>query len=119
MFFWKTSEIAERPFGVSALPALEREFFTDNLLVQIRFIIVMTRWTGFAPWEFESPFPGSLACTFLVLEVGPNRRFHISDVLAGRGEFAFFSREMAQISPPALRVGPTPLENLLVLDLFP
>ena len=29
----------------------EREFFIDNLLVQIHFIIVMIRWTGLAPWE--------------------------------------------------------------------
>ena len=38
----------------------EREFFVDNLLVRIHFIIVMVRWTGLAPWEFESPFPCSL-----------------------------------------------------------
>ena len=43
----------------------EREFFLDNLLVRIHFIIVMIRWTGLAPWEFESPFPGSLTSTFL------------------------------------------------------
>ena len=42
-----------------------REFFIDNLLVQIHFIIVMIRWTGLAPWEFEFPFPGSLTPTFL------------------------------------------------------
>ena len=30
----------------------EREFFIDNLLVRIHFIIVMIRWTGFAPCEF-------------------------------------------------------------------
>ena len=24
------------------------------------------RWTGLVPWEFESPFPGSLTSTFLV-----------------------------------------------------
>ena len=29
----------------------EREFFIDNLLVRIHFIIVMIRWTGLAPWE--------------------------------------------------------------------
>ena len=38
----------------------------DNLLVRIHFIIVMIRWTGLAPWEFEIPFPGSLKSTFLV-----------------------------------------------------
>jgi len=31
----------------------EREFFIDNLLVRIHFIIVMIRWTGLAPWEFN------------------------------------------------------------------
>ena len=40
-------------------PAQEREFFFDNLLVRIHFIIVMIRWTGLAPWEFEFPFPSS------------------------------------------------------------
>ena len=43
----------------------EREFVIDNLLVRIHFIIVMIRWTGLAPWEFEFPFPGSLTSTFL------------------------------------------------------
>ena len=36
----------------------EREFFIDNLLVGIHFIIVMIRWTDIAP-----PFPGSLKFT--------------------------------------------------------
>jgi len=45
----------------------EREFFTDNLLVRVHFIIVMIKWTGLTPWEFEFPFPGSLTSTFLVL----------------------------------------------------
>ena len=46
--------------------ARTREFFVDNLQVRINFIIEMIRWTGLAPWEFEFPFPGSLASTFLV-----------------------------------------------------
>ena len=41
----------------------EREFFIDNLLVRIHFIIEMIWWTGLAPWEFEFPFPGSLIST--------------------------------------------------------
>ena len=45
----------------------ENEFFIDNLLVRIHFIIVMIRWTGLAPWEFEFPFPGSLISTFINL----------------------------------------------------
>ena len=40
--------------------APEREFFVDNLVVRIYFIIVMIRWTGLAPWEFEFPFPTHL-----------------------------------------------------------
>jgi len=43
----------------------ERDFFIDNLLVRIHYIIVMIRWTGLAPWEFQLPFPGSLTSTFL------------------------------------------------------
>ena len=43
----------------------ERELVIDNLLVRIHFIIVMIRWTGLAPWEFEFPLPGSLTSTFL------------------------------------------------------
>ena len=43
----------------------EREFFIDNLLVRIHLIIVIIRWTGLAPWEFESHFPGSLESTSL------------------------------------------------------
>ena len=31
-----------------------------QVLVRVHFIIVMIRWTGLAPWEFEFPFPGSL-----------------------------------------------------------
>jgi len=42
----------------------ERELCIDNLPVRIHFIIVSIRWTGLAPWEFEFPFPGSLASTF-------------------------------------------------------
>jgi len=44
----------------------EREFFIDNLLVRMLFIIVMIRWTGLAPWEFEFQFPCCLISTFLV-----------------------------------------------------
>ena len=43
----------------------ETEFFIDNLLVRIHFIIVMIRWTGLAPWEYALPFLGSPTSTFL------------------------------------------------------
>ena len=56
------------PFPASLPPSFpgqrEREFFIDNLLVRIHFIIVMIRWTGLAPWEFEFSFPGSLTSKF-------------------------------------------------------
>ena len=45
---------------------LQREFCIDNLLVRIRYIIVMIKWTGLAPWEFDFFFAGSLTSTFLV-----------------------------------------------------
>ena len=44
--------------------ATVREFFIDNLLVRIHFIIELSWWTGLAPWEFEFPFPGSLTSAF-------------------------------------------------------
>jgi len=61
----------------------KREFFIDNLLVRIHFLIVMIRWTGLAPWEFEFPFPGSLTATFLqnvkfLAAVTPPTKFLIS-----------------------------------------
>ena len=67
-------------------PLLERqrEFFIDNLLVRIRFIIVMIRWTGLAPWEFELLFPG--------------RRCYI-DAVAGRRHG---SERIARSAPPPL-----------------
>ena len=43
----------------------EREFLIDNLLIRFLFLMVMIRWTGLAPWEFEFPFPGSLTFPFL------------------------------------------------------
>jgi len=53
----------------------KRELFIDNLLVRIHFIIVMIRWAGLAPWEFESPFPGSLTSAFL--KGGGDLMFHV------------------------------------------
>ena len=44
---------------------MEKEFFIDTLLVRVHYTIVMIRWTGLAPWEFEFPFPGSVASTLL------------------------------------------------------
>ena len=38
----------------------EKEFITENLQVRISFIIVMIRWTGLAPWDFNSLFQVAL-----------------------------------------------------------
>ena len=40
----------------------KREFFVDNLLIRVQFIIEMIWWTGLAPWEFKLPF-FRLICT--------------------------------------------------------
>jgi len=52
-------------FEVHCAGRKEIEFFLDNLLVRIHFVVEMIRWTGLAPWEFEFLFPGSLTSTFL------------------------------------------------------
>ena len=65
----QTSGFKNEPslFNVTTAPDLgEKEFFIDNLLVRNHFIIVMIRWTGLAPWEFNFRFSGSLTSTFLV-----------------------------------------------------
>ena len=61
--------LRQRSVHTPHLSRRERAFFFDDLLVRIYYIIVMIRWTGLAPWKFESPFPGSLASTFLVCSV--------------------------------------------------
>ena len=38
----------------------ERGFFIDNLLVRIRFIIVMIKWTGLASWVLNILFQVAL-----------------------------------------------------------
>ena len=43
----------------------QEELIINDLLVRIHFIMVMVRWIGLAPWEFELSFPGSLTSTFL------------------------------------------------------
>jgi hypothetical protein len=63
--------------GGAGDPFRQRELFIDNLLVRIHFIIVMIRWTGLAPWEFEFFFSGRLSSTFLVF-------FPFRDVQAAR-----------------------------------
>ena len=43
----------------------ERDFFIDNQLVRIHFIIEMIWWIGLAPWESEFPCPGCHISTVL------------------------------------------------------
>jgi hypothetical protein len=50
---------------VRSLTKPERDFFIDNLLVRIHFIIVMIWWNGLASWEFEFLFSDSLIFTYL------------------------------------------------------
>jgi len=52
MFREKVLQMSERE-GVEEGGGRGVEFFIDNLLVRIHFIIVMIRWTGLAPWERE------------------------------------------------------------------
>ena len=63
--FWTLSFFCSAAGGQQSKDGGEREFFIDNLLVRIHFIIEMIRWTGLAPWEIEFPFPGILTSTFL------------------------------------------------------
>ena len=53
---------AKRELSYERGTPVEREFIIDNPLVRIHRCFL---WTGLAPWEFESPFPGSLISTFL------------------------------------------------------
>ena len=48
----------------------EMEFSIDFLIVRNHFIIVMIRWTGLAPWEFDFTFLGSLISKFVEGWVG-------------------------------------------------
>ena len=57
LFAWK-----RRTHPQTSCYARERQFFIDNPLVRIHFVIVMIRWTGLAPWEFE--YSGDLNATF-------------------------------------------------------
>jgi len=66
---------------VQACAQREREFFIDNLLVRIHFILLMIRWTGLAPWEFEFPFPGSLTSTFLYAGMRATFKIHVPIVV--------------------------------------
>ena len=55
-----------------------------------RVIIQMIWWTGLAPWEFESPFPGSLTSTLLGRGAEPCRcspasRFAVNGSVRVRG----------------------------------
>ena len=49
----------------------EREIFIDNLLVRIHFIIVMIRWTGLAPWEFQGRVPSRVLLFFFFIDLQP------------------------------------------------
>ena len=73
--------------GVKLECGTKGEFFIDNLLVRIHFIVVMIRWTGLAPRELEFPFPGSLTSTFLVAARQPPPHRHPRRAAAGQEFF--------------------------------
>ena len=70
----------------------ERDFFVDNLLIRIHFIIIMIRWTGLAPWEFEFPFTGSLTSTFLSHKNAPPLYAYAQDLMVLGGWALFYER---------------------------
>jgi len=77
---------------LQAIPLSEREFFIDNLLVRIKFIIEMIWWTGLAPWEFEVPFPGSLTFVKSGFHMcWPWERMEQSQNVDNAGLFFFFT----------------------------
>jgi len=85
----------------------EREFFIDNLLARNHFIIVMIRWTGLAPWEFEFPFPGSLTSTFLADQIKPH------------GHGAAVSHHVARKQRPLVTPDPGNLQPSLFFVITP
>ena len=84
----------------SSAPLLEREFFIGNLLVRIHFIIVMIRWTGLAPWQFEFPFSGSLTSTFLAPLLDGDGQAH-----GTHNPRARTNKDLHQQSPLGFKVG--------------
>ena len=48
----------------------EGDFFVDDKLVRIHFIIEIIQRTGSAPWGFEVPFPGSLSSDHQFITLG-------------------------------------------------
>ena len=76
-----------------------RELFIDNPLVRIYFIIVMIRWTGLVPFEFEFPFPGSLTSTVLrFISLSPKRQTLIAEKLSN--EYVGLTQFMSTLPQP-------------------
>ena len=84
--------------------ASARELFIDNLLVRIHLIIVMIRWTGLAPWEFEFSVPGkenasSVGAQALLQAEGvclhPVRRIQVALPLLARGILILLVKPLA------------------------
>jgi len=66
---------------VSRTNPTEKEFFIDNLLVRIHFIIVMIKWTGLAPWEFT---PARMLSRTNPAVVGRSGRLHVCGLRPAR-----------------------------------
>jgi len=99
------------PYSLDSVRAVDghsrvREFFIDNLLVRVHFIIVMIRWTGLAPWEFKFPFPGSLTSTFRsrCRQKQQMKAMIESAIRNGRGGLVFEAHRLLHHSTLGLRV---------------
>ena len=81
----------------------------------MHFVIVMIRWTGLAPWEFEFPFPGSLTSTFLVHTRRRYRNLYKKmfwhKVVHTRRFFAAARRMSFENSTPVRKPAPIPSLN--------
>jgi len=93
----REAEARERHWRERFNPLRERVLI-GNLLVRIHLIIVMIRWTGLAPWEFEFPFPSSLTSTFLE---------YVSSYLP-RGKVSFEKRRAVYRGTSPIRKRPPP-----------
>ena len=97
LLHWDKRQTSREPRRVGG----RKRFFIDNLLARIHFTIVIIRWTGLAPWEFEFFFSGSLTSTFLqgVVSVWGGGRI-VLDVVQG------YLAHKKQPRSPGTTIGP-------------
>jgi hypothetical protein len=97
----------------------QRDFSIDNQLVPIHFITKTIRWTGLVPWDFESPFSGSLISTFLVISSEKVHSSHINHapVHASHGTEKHLIDDSSFITPvtPATEDTPRRVNSLRIV----